>query len=122
MAIGDTASVKRGIDGVGGANITGNTELMNLIHDIDDSNAWAVGRFDALITHANLPEVLALARMQAGSKPEMQALVSTLQVSGTGRTVTLSFSLPSEAIEAIGAAAGAAHRSGEHQVHEREAR
>ena len=167
VAVGDTASVKRGIDGVGGANITGNTELMNLIHDIDDSNAWAVGRFDALITHANLPEgvasqipavkwfsasghvngglsgllraetrddqagqnlrdvvqgFLALARMQAGSKPEMQALVSTLQVSGTGRTVTLSFSLPSEAIEAIGAAAGAAHRSGEHQVHEREAR
>ena len=48
---------------------------------------------------------LALARMQAGNKPEMQALVISLQVSGTGRTVSLSFSLPSEAIEALGAAA-----------------
>ena len=28
---------------------------------------------------------LALARMQAGNKPEMQALVSSLQVSGTGQ-------------------------------------
>jgi hypothetical protein len=154
VAVGDTESVKRGIDGVGGANITANKELMTLVDDIDDSNAWAVGRFDALIRHANLPEgvasqipavkwfsasghvnggvsgllraetrdeqagqnlrdvvqgFLALARMQAGNKPEMQALVSSLQVSGTGRTVALSFSLPSEAIQAIGAAAGAMH-------------
>ena len=156
VAVGDTESVKRGIDGVGGANITANKELMALVDDIDDSNAWAVGRFDTLISHANLPEgvasqipavkwfsasghvnggvsgllraetrddqagqnlrdvvqgFLALARMQAGNKPEMQALVSSLQVSGTGRTVALSFSLPSEAIEAIGAAAGAMHDS-----------
>jgi hypothetical protein len=156
VAVGDTESVKRGIDGVGGANITANKELMTLVDDIDDSNAWAVGRFDALITHANLPEgvasqipavkwfsasghvnggvsgllraetrdeqagqnlrdvvqgFLALARMQAGNKPEMQALVSSLQVSGTGRTVALSFSFPSEAIQAIGAAAGAMHDS-----------
>ena len=120
-----------------------------------------MGRFDALITHANLPEgvasqipavkwfsasghvnggvsgllraetrdeqagqnlrdvvqgFLALARLQAGNKPEMQALVSSLQVSGTGRTVALSFSLPSEAIEAIGAAAGAVHDSEQHQA------
>jgi hypothetical protein len=160
VAVGDTESVKRGIDGVGGANITTNKDLMNLVHDIDDSNAWAVGRFDALLSHANLPEgvvsqipavkwfsasghvnggvsgvlraetrddqagqnlrdvvqgFLALGRMQAGNRPEMQALVSSLQVSGTGRTVSLSFSLPSEAIEAIGAAAGAVHNShGQH--------
>ena len=167
VAVGDTDSVKRGIDGVGGANITANKELMDLVRDIDDSNAWAVGRFDALITHANLPEgvasqipavkwfsasghvnggvsgllraetrdeqagqnlrdvvqgFLALARLQAGNKPEMQAMVSSLQVSGTGRTVALSFSLPTEAIEAIGAAAGAAHRSSEPHQDDRDAR
>jgi hypothetical protein len=159
VAVGDTDSVKRGIDGVGGANITANKELMNLVDDLDDSNAWAVGRLDTLMRHANLPEgvasqipavkwfsasghvngglsgnlraetrdeqagqnlrdvvqgFLALARMQAGNKPELQALVSSLQVSGTGRTVSLSFSLPSEAIEAIGAAAGAMHKDRSH--------
>jgi hypothetical protein len=61
---------------------------------------------------------LALARLQAGSKPEMQALVSSLQVSGSGSTVALSFSVPSEAIEALGAAAGAAHQ--EHRRHRAE--
>jgi len=34
---------------------------------------------------------------------------------GSGRTVALSFSLPSEAIEALGAAAGAAKKS--HDLH-----
>ena len=56
VAVGDTDSVKLGIDSAGGANITTNTELMDLVRDIDDSNAWAVGRFDALVKHANLPE------------------------------------------------------------------
>ena len=100
---------------------------MDLVHDIDASNAWAVGRFDALISHANLPEgvasqiprgawfsasghvnggrqwllraetrdeqagqnlrdvvkgFLALASMQAGSKPEMQALVRRCRSAG----------------------------------------
>jgi hypothetical protein len=160
VAVGDTDSVKLGIDNAGGANITTNTELMDLVRDIDDSNAWAVGRFDALVKHANLPEgvtsqipavkwfsasghvngglsgllraeardeqagqnlrdviqgFLALARLQAGNRPEIQAMVSSLQVSGSGRTVALSFSLPSEAIEALGAAAGAAKKS--HEMH-----
>ena len=52
-------------------------------------------------------------------------MVSSLQVSGSGRTVALSFSLPSEAIEALGAAAGAAkkshemHRDGQHKGDDR---
>ena len=45
--------------------------------------------------------------MQAGSKPELQALVNSLQVSGTGKTVSLSFSLPAEVIETLGAVAAA---------------
>lgn len=158
VALGDTASVKRAIDGVGGQNITANKELMDLVRDIDDSNAWAVGRFDAIMSQAKLPEgvmsqipavkwfsasghvnggingilraeardeqaaqnlrdvvngFLALARLQAGNKPEMQSLVTSLQVSGTGTTVAVSFSLPTEVIEALGAAAGAARKAHE---------
>ena len=52
---------------------------------------------------------LALARMQAGAKPEVTALVNSLQVSGTGKNVSISFSIPAEMINAIGAAAEAAH-------------
>ena len=32
---------------------------MDLVNDIDDSNAWAVGRFDALMSQAKLPEGVA---------------------------------------------------------------
>lgn len=151
VAVGDTASVRRAIDGIGGQNITGNAELMNLVGDIDDSNAWAVGRFDALMSHAKLPEgvanqipairwfsasgrvnggvsgllraeardeqaaqnlrdvvqgFLALGRLQASNQPEIQALVSSLQVSGTGKTVALSFSMPAEVVDALAAIAG----------------
>ena len=158
VALGDTDSVKRAIDGVGGQNITANKELMDLVRDIDDSNAWAVGRFDAIMSQAKLPEgvmsqipavkwfsasghvnggvsgmlraeardeqaaqnlrdvvngFLALARLQAGNKPEMQSLVTSLQVSGTGTTVAVSFSLPTEVIETLGAAAGAARKAHE---------
>jgi hypothetical protein len=161
VAVGETAIVKRAVDRKSGDSVEGNAEIMNLVKDIDDSNAWAVGRFDALMKHANLPEgvasqipavkwfsasghvngglsgllraetrdeqagqnlrdvvqgFLALARLQAGNRPEMQAVVSSLQVSGSGRTVALSFSLPTEAIEALGAAAGAAKKS--HEMHQ----
>lgn len=158
VAVGETPIVKGTIDGSGGANITSNHELMDLVQDLDASNAWAVGRFDALISQAKLPEgvasripairwfsasghingglngllraearddqaaqnlrdvvngFLALAKLQAGEKPEMQALVNSLQVSGTGKTVALSFSLPSEVIDALGAAAAGARNQHE---------
>jgi hypothetical protein len=163
VAVGDTSSVKRAIDSVGGQNITANQELMNLVRDVDDGNAWAVGRFDALISRASLPEnvtnqipairwfsasgqvnggvsgllraetrdeqagqnlrdvvngFLALARLQASSQPELQVLVNSLQVSGTGRTVALSFSLPVEVIEALSKVAGTRPHEGSPE-HER---
>jgi hypothetical protein len=163
VAVGETASIKRAIDGTGGANITSNRELMDLVQDLDASNAWAVGRFDALMSHAKLPQgvanqipairwfsasgqvnggfsgllraearddqagqnlrdvvngFLALAKLQAGEKPEMQALVSSLQVTGSGKTVALSFTLPAEVIETLGAAAEAAK---EHEPERRRA-
>jgi hypothetical protein len=146
IGVGDTASIKGSIDRLGAENVTQNDELMDLIRDIDGGNAWAVGRFDALMSHARLPEgvtnqipairwfsasgqvnggvngmlraeardevagqnlrdvvqgFLALARLQAGSKPEMQALVNSLQISGTGKTVALSFSVPAEVFAAF---------------------
>jgi hypothetical protein len=51
--------------------------------------------------------VVALAKLQAGDRPEMQAMVQSLQLGGSGRTVALSFTLPTEFFEALGALAGA---------------
>lgn len=50
VAIGTPAALRRAIDtrAEDGANITSNTELMALVNDIDDGNAWAVARLDAL--------------------------------------------------------------------------
>jgi hypothetical protein len=53
----------------------------------------------------NLREVvqgfLALAKMQAGNKPEMQTLMQSVQLSGSGKTVALSFQVPTEFINAM---------------------
>lgn len=53
----------------------------------------------------NLREVvqgfLALAKLQAGQKPEFQSLMQSIQLSGTGRTVALSFQVPSELIQSM---------------------
>jgi hypothetical protein len=156
VGLGDTEHVKRAIDRVSsGTNVLANKELMDLVDDIDNNNAWAVGRFDALMSHANLPQgvasqipairwfsasgqvngglsgqlraeardeqagqnlrdvangFLALARLQSGNKPEMQALVNSLQLSGSGKTVSLSFAIPAEVLDALGAAGNALHK------------
>jgi hypothetical protein len=149
VAFGETDVVKRAIDRKTADSVEGNPEMMNLVKDIDDSNAWAVGRFDALMSQAKLPEgvasqipsvklfsasghingglsaiiraearddqaaqnlrdvvqgFLALAKMQANSQPQFQTLLNSLQLSGTGTTVALSFELPSEVIDALAAA------------------
>jgi hypothetical protein len=48
---------------------------------------------------------LALARMQAGTRPEIKTLVDSLQLTGDGKNVALSFSLPSELLDALEAMA-----------------
>jgi hypothetical protein len=146
VAVGETAVIKRAIDRHGDHSVTGNAELMSLVNDIDDSNAWAVGRFDALMSQAKLPEgvasqipavklfsasghingglsaviraetrddqaaqnlrdvvqgFLALAKLQSNTQPELQALVNSLQLSGTGKTVALSFQVPSQVIDSL---------------------
>lgn len=51
---------------------------------------------------------LALARMQMGKDAKLDAIINSLQMSGTGKTVGLSFSLPSDVIDMLGAANGIA--------------
>lgn len=50
---------------------------------------------------------VAMARMQSEGRPEIQTLVQSLQLSGEGRNVALSFTLPTEVFEALGAIAEA---------------
>jgi hypothetical protein len=155
-AFGTTAMIKSAIDlhragnnpQAGLESVTGNDELMNLVRSMDDGNAWAVGRFDALRARARLPEsvasqipaitwfavnshinggirgilraeardddaannlrdvvrgFLALAKMQSGSKPEVQTMMQSLELGGTGKTVSLSFTVPSEVFDLISA-------------------
>jgi len=56
IAMGGNAAVRRAIDAhAGGANLTGNADLLRLIKEADDGNAWVVARFDALSTAGKIP-------------------------------------------------------------------
>jgi hypothetical protein len=44
---------------------------------------------------------LALAKMQTGTRPEFDGLLRSVQLSGTGKTVAISFEVPSEFIQAM---------------------
>jgi hypothetical protein len=148
IAFGDATAVKTAIDAqLSAHSITSNSEMMDLVSDIGQTNnAWAVGRFDLLAAHAQLPDqlrrqipavkwfaaagrvdggvsgslraearddqaaenlrdvvrgFLALARMQAQADPRTTALVESLQLTGTGKTVSLSFTVPPEIIQMI---------------------
>lgn len=155
VALGTEAAVRQAIDRRGGGeNITSNDEVMGIVRDIDDGNAWAVGRFDAIARQARLPRevagqlppinwfaasghvnggvrgviraeardeaaaqnlrdvlrgFMALARLQANAKPELNVMMDSLQLGGDGKTVSLAFALPTEVIEMLGAL-GANHR------------
>jgi hypothetical protein len=148
VAIGDEATIHRSIDAaLTGQSVTGNEEMMKLVGEIEGgTNAWAVGRFDALASRAKLPSEVsqkipqvkwfaataringglsgmvrveavseeaaknlrdvvtgffALARMQANSEPAIQGVLQALQLSGTGTTVMVSFTVPSEVLDAF---------------------
>jgi hypothetical protein len=149
-AIGSSHLVRNAIDlKSGGANITDNAEVMNIVRTIDDGNAWAVGRFDAL--NARLPDevmqrlppitwfsasgfinggirgtvrveardeesannlrevvrgIVALAKMELGSRPDIQTLTRSLELGGTGTTIALSFEIPAELLDVLGTVAG----------------
>jgi hypothetical protein len=148
VAIGDTATVKRAIDAqLSATSVTSNDEIMTLVSEIETgNNAWAVGRFDVLTSHANLPEqvarqippvkwfaaaghinggvsgmvrveanddeaaellrrqvngALAFGEMVGRNDPRASAALKTITISGTGRTVQLSFTLPGELLQMV---------------------
>ena len=153
VAFGTGREVRQAIDRKRGSgqDITTNDEVMGLVRDIDDGNAWAVGRFDAIARRARLPRevenqmpainwfaasghvnggirgllraearddasaqnlrdvvrgFVALAKLQGGAKPELATILDSLQLGGEGKTVSLTFALPSEVIDMLGALAG----------------
>jgi hypothetical protein len=48
---------------------------------------------------------MALAKLQAGSAPQLQAMMQSLELGGTGKTVALSFDVPASVFDLAGAAA-----------------
>lgn len=155
VAFGSLATVKASIDAhASNRNVVSNNDLMKLVNDIDNSNAWAVGRFDAIASKAGLPTeiqsqmpaitwfsaaghingglsgtfkaetkdeataknlrdvmqgFLAMAKMQSANKPAFAQLADSLQLSGDGNSVALSFSIPSELLDVIEAMAKGRH-------------
>ena len=147
IAIGGYDAIKKAIEAKAGRNVVSvNGDIMSHISQLDASNAWAVGRFDAIANDAHVPSdiksylpaiqwfsaathvnggvqgvfkveardeesaknirdvlngLLALAKMQAGSKPELKTMADSLQLSGDGKDVALSFVLPSELFDAL---------------------
>jgi hypothetical protein len=45
---------------------------------------------------------LALGKMQSGGRPEVQAMMQSLELGGTGKTVALSFAVPAELFDMMG--------------------
>jgi hypothetical protein len=147
VGFGSLASVKAAIDAhASNRNVVSNNEMMKLVNEIDNANAWAVGRFDAIASKAGIPAefaekmpaiswfsaaghvnggvsgtfkaetkddataqnlrdvmrgFLAMAKMQAGNKPGMQQLADSLVLSGEGKTVALSFAIPTEVLDVL---------------------
>jgi hypothetical protein len=151
VAFGGYEAVKNSIDAsTRGTSVTSNNEMMQQINQLDASNAWAVGRFDALAREARLPSeiqaqvpaiqwfsaaghinggvngvfkaetrdrqsaenlrdvvqgFLALAKMHAGARPELKAMVDSLHLQADDKSVALAFSVPSEVLDALEALA-----------------
>jgi hypothetical protein len=147
VAIGGATAIRNAIDARReNRNVVSNTEMMRLVAELDNSNAWAVGRFDALANEARLPSevkdriptiswfsaaghinggvsgvlkaeakdeeaaqnlrdvlngFVALAKMQAGTKPGMKEMIDSLRLSGEGKTVSVAFSVPTEVLDVI---------------------
>jgi hypothetical protein len=60
VAFGNVTTVKASIDAAASnRNIVSNNDMMKLVNEIDNANAWAVGRFDAIAGKAGLPNEIA---------------------------------------------------------------
>jgi hypothetical protein len=139
IALGSTDLIHQAIDlQSGGDNITDNEEVMTFVKTFDGTDAWAVGRFDALTEQAHMPQgmasqippitwfsasghvnggitgtfradtrdeasanslrdvlrgVVAFARLQTTAHPELNPMLDSLQLGGSGKSVTLAFDL-----------------------------
>jgi hypothetical protein len=62
VAFGSLSSVKAAVDArSSNHNIVSNNEMMKLVNEIDNANAWAVGKFDAIASKAGIPAEIASA-------------------------------------------------------------
>jgi hypothetical protein len=60
VVFGTLSSVKASLDArASNRNVVSNSEMMKLVNEIDNANAWAVGRFDAIASKAGLPGEIA---------------------------------------------------------------
>jgi hypothetical protein len=155
VAFGSVDTVKAAIDAHStNHNIVSNNDMMKLVNEIDNANAWAVGRFDAIANKVGIPSevasqmpaiswfsaaghinggisgsfkaeakdettaknlrdimqgFLAMAKMQAGTKPGMQQMADSLVLSGEGTTVALQFSIPTEVLDVLEGMAKSRH-------------
>lgn len=147
VAVGSLEGVQAAVQAKqSGRNVLSNTEMMRLVSELDNANAWAVGRFDAVAHTAGLPGelqqrvptlswfsaagnvngglsgtfkaeakddeaaknlrdmlrgVMAMVKLQADNKPELRALVDSLQLGGEGRTVAVGFTVPAQLFDVI---------------------
>jgi hypothetical protein len=146
IALGSYEAIKKAISAGRGNNVVSNTELMRQINDLENSNAWAVGRFDAIANSGNVPSeirshmpaihwfsaattfngalsgvlkaearddeaaqnlrdvvrgLVAMAKLHAGSRPEIKTVVDSLELTGDGKQVALSFTIPTELFDAL---------------------
>jgi len=60
VALGSADAVRRTVDlsvsQASGSDVTKNAKMMDLVRQVDNGNAWVVGRFDALSSRAHLPQ------------------------------------------------------------------
>ena len=62
IGFGTLSTVKASIDArASNRNIVSNNDMMKLVNEIENANAWAVGRFDAIAEKAGLPAEIASA-------------------------------------------------------------
>ena len=62
VGFGSVETVKAAIDArASNRNIVSNNEMMKLVNEIDNANAWAVGKFDAIASKAGIPAEIASA-------------------------------------------------------------
>jgi hypothetical protein len=154
IALGEADAIKRAIDARASKNsVTANAEMMKFVESVQmGSNAWVVGRFDAISNSPQMPEeiksrmpavqwfavsanvngglsgtlraetrdekagddlraivngALAAGRMMGGQDPKAQQMLNSLQVQGTGKTVSVAFTVPPDVLDILGGIAAA---------------